>query len=172
MILTNIGVSGLKVNMVDQKNTDPDAALFAAIELFFFAFRAFTAGPDEILAERGLARLHHRILYFVARRPGQRVSDLLATLGISKQALNAPLRQLLDAGLVVMTADAQDRRARCLSLSEEGAALEARLSRTQREFLAQAFAAEGAEAERGWRAVMDRLARPALRAPEGSARSA
>lgn len=147
-----------KVNMVDQINSDRDAELFAAIELFFFAFRAFTAGPDAILAERGLARLHHRILYFVARRPGQRVSDLLATLGISKQALNAPLRQLLDTHLVIMTTDEQDRRARCLSLSEEGAALEARLSQTQREILAQAFAAESEAAEAGWRGVMDRLA--------------
>ncbi|MEN9490131.1 MAG: hypothetical protein RJA63_580 [Pseudomonadota bacterium] len=159
-MLTNMVLRAIKVNMVDQKNTDRDAELFAAIELFFFAFRAFTAGPDAILAERGLARLHHRILYFVARRPGQRVSDLLATLGISKQALHAPLRQLLDANLVMMTADEQDRRARCLSLSEEGAALEARLSQTQREILAQAFAAGGEAAEAGWRGVMDRLAAP------------
>lgn len=153
-----MALCAIKVNMVDQINSDRDAELFAAIELFFFAFRAFTAGPDEILAERGLARLHHRILYFVARRPGQRVSDLLATLGISKQALHAPLRQLLDANLVVMTADQQDRRARCLSLSEEGSVLEARLSQTQREVLAQAFAAEGKDAEVAWRKVMTQLA--------------
>lgn len=153
-----MALCAIKVNMIDQKSSNRDAELFAAIELFFFAFRAFTAGPDAILAERGLARLHHRILYFVARRPGQRVSDLLATLGISKQALNAPLRQLLDTHLVIMTTDEQDRRARCLSLSEEGAALEARLSQTQREILAQAFAAQGEAAEAGWRGVMDRLA--------------
>lgn len=156
-MLTNMALCAIKVNMIDPKSSDRDAELFAAIELFFFAFRAFTAGPDAILAERGLARLHHRILYFVARRPGQRVSDLLAILGISKQALNAPLRQLLDTHLVIMTTDEQDRRARCLSLSEEGAALEARLSQTQREILAQAFAAEGGAAERGWRGVMERL---------------
>jgi len=147
-----------KVNMVDQNNTVRDQELFAAIELFFYAFRAFTARPDEILAERGLARLHHRILYFVARRPGQRVSDLLATLGISKQAVHAPLRQLQEAGLVVVEVDAQDRRARCLSLTPEGAALEARLSQTQKQTLAQAFASQGEGAETAWRRVMEELA--------------
>ncbi len=147
-----------KVNMVDQNNSVRDQEMFAAIELFFYAFRAFTARPDEILAERGLARLHHRILYFVARRPGQRVSDLLATLGISKQAVHAPLRQLQDAGLVVVDIDAQDRRARCLSLTPEGAALEARLSQTQRQTLAQAFASQGEGAESAWRRVMEELA--------------
>ncbi|WP_033407863.1 MarR family winged helix-turn-helix transcriptional regulator [Uliginosibacterium gangwonense] len=144
--------------MVDQNNSVRDQEMFAAIELFFYAFRAFTARPDEILAERGLARLHHRILYFVARRPGQRVSDLLATLGISKQAVHAPLRQLQDAGLVVVDIDAQDRRARCLSLTPEGAALEARLSQTQRQTLAQAFASQGEGAESAWRRVMEELA--------------
>ena len=154
----------IKVNMLDVNYPERDAALHEAIELFFFAFRAFTARPDEILAERGLARLHHRILYFVARKPGLRVGELISTLGISKQALHAPLRQLLDANLVVMIADEQDRRARCLSLSPEGIELEARLSRTQRETLAEAFVALGPEAEAGWRRVMQQLADP-LRIP-------
>lgn len=146
------------VNMIDQNSVSRDAQLHTAIELFFFAFRAFTARPDEILAERGLARLHHRILYFVARRPGLRVGDLLATLGISKQALHAPLRQLVEAELVVIQVDEQDRRARCLSLTGQGAELEARLSCTQREIMAQVFAQEGAEAEQGWRRIMENLA--------------
>lgn len=146
------------VNMIDQNNPARDAQLHAAIELFFFAFRAFTARPDEILAERGLARLHHRILYFVARRPGLRVGDLLATLGISKQALHAPLRQLVEAELVEIQIDEQDRRARCLSLTGQGAELEARLSRTQREIMAQVFGQEGEAAEQGWRRIMENLA--------------
>lgn len=150
----------IKVNMLDVNTPEQDASLHEAIELFFFAFRAFTARPDEILAERGLARLHHRILYFVARKPGLRVGELISTLGISKQALHAPLRQLQEAGLVLVVPDEQDRRARCLSLSPEGTELEARLSRTQRETLAEAFAALGPEAEAGWRGLMQQLADP------------
>ncbi len=68
--------------------------------LLFFGFRAVTAEPDRILAERGLGRVHHRILYFVGRSPGIRVGALLTTLGVSRQALNRPLRALLRAGLV------------------------------------------------------------------------
>lgn len=144
-----------KVNKVDGIR---EAELHAAIELVFYAFRAFTAKPDAILAGRGLARVHHRILYFVARRPGQRVSELLATLGVSKQALHGPLKQLVALGLVQVGQDPQDGRARCLMLSAEGAALEASLSRTQRELLAGAFARQGEAAELAWRQVMAELA--------------
>lgn len=144
-----------KVNMVDGRR---EAELYEAIELVFYAFRAFTAKPDAILAARGLARLHHRILYFVARRPGQRVSELLATLGISKQALHGPLKQLVELGLVRVSQDPQDGRARCLALSAEGTELEASLSRTQRELLAGVFARQGEAAELAWRQVMVELA--------------
>ncbi len=133
-------------------------SLHEAIESFHFAFRAFTARPDQILAERGWARLHHRVLYFVARRPGQRVSDLLTTLGISKQALHGPLRQLVEAGLVEVAPDADDRRGRCLSLTAEGKTLESQLSATQCDILARVFRQQGADAEAGWRQIMAALA--------------
>lgn len=138
--------------------TDRQHELRDAIELFHFAFRAFTVRPDTILAAMGLGRVHHRVLYFVARRPGQRVSDLLATLGISKQALHGPLRQLVEAQLIEVTADPLDRRGRCLALTKAGQQLEADLFATQRGLLAEAFRAAGSEAEAGWRAVMAQLA--------------
>ncbi|HSD38459.1 MAG TPA: MarR family transcriptional regulator [Rhodocyclaceae bacterium] len=143
---------------IDLASSISDEAAFAAIELFHFAFRAFTARPDEILAELGLGRVHHRVLYFVGRSPGLRVSDLLATLAVSKQALHGPLRQLVETDLIVTKADSEDGRVRRLSLSKKGSALEQRLSRTQREVLAHAFAASGVKAEAGWRKVMDQIA--------------
>lgn len=139
-------------------SSSKNRSLHEAIELFHFAFRAFTARPDQILAGRGLARMHHRVLYFVARRPGQRVSDLLLTLGVSKQALHGPLRQLVEAGLVQAVPDPDDRRGRCLSLTDEGKRLEAELSATQRDILARVFREQGGEAEAGWRRVMAALA--------------
>lgn len=148
----------IKVNNVDVNLQEQDRAFYEAFELFFHAYRAFTAKPDAILAERGLARLHHRILYFVARRPGQRVSDLLLTLGVSKQALHGPLKQLVEMTLVLVAGDEQDRRTRRLSLSEEGALLEARLSQSQRELLADVFADKGEAAVLAWRQVMADLA--------------
>lgn len=139
------------------------AAQDDAPALLFFAFRALTAEPDRILSERGLGRVHHRILYFVARRPGVRVGGLLATLGVSKQAMHGPLRALLRSGLVVATAAAGNRRAKELRLTREGERLERRLTGAQRRRFARAFRGAGADAEHGWREIMSRLAAPPAR---------
>ncbi len=132
--------------------------LNAALELFHFGYRAFTADPDLILAARGLQRMHHRILYFVGRNPGLGVNQLLAILGVSKQALHAPLRRLTQLGLVEARAAAHDRRVKCLRLSEAGARLERELSGSQRTRLADLFAQLGREHEAAWREVMASIA--------------
>ncbi len=138
--------------MIDLKE---EATLRAAIERFYFAYRAFTAGADRVLASRGLSRVHHRILYFVGRQPGSPVKDLLATLAITKQALNAPLRQLIAKGLVLSGGDDADGRVRRLRLSEEGVRLEAKLTATQTALLAGAFEAAREQGAAGWFAVME-----------------
>lgn len=129
-----------------------------SIELFFFGYRSFTARPDRILARRGLGRVHHRVLYFVGREPDISVNRLLATLGVSKQALNAPLRRLIDARLVAARAAEHDRRVKQLKLTAEGERLEAQLTGTQMQHLAEVFAAAGSEAETRWRALMRLMA--------------
>jgi DNA-binding MarR family transcriptional regulator len=143
-------------NVIDK----PPGARDDAPALLFFAFRALTAEPDRMLAERGLGRVHHRILYFVARSPGVRVGGLLATLGVSKQAMHGPLRDLLRSGLVAATAAAGNRRAKELRLTPEGERLERRLTGAQRRRFARAFRGAGADAEHGWREIMSRLASP------------
>lgn len=137
--------------MVDLQRQDE---LREAIELFYFAYRQFTSGPDRILERRGLGRVHHRILYFVGRHPGIGVNKLLEILAVSKQALNAPLRQLLEMKLVTSTSATHDRRVRQLRLTAEGQKLEAQLTGTQIKGLAQAFGAAGPSAEAGWRKAM------------------
>ena len=137
--------------MIDAKR---QAALREAIELFYFGYRAFTAHPDAILTRRGLSRVHHRILYFVGREPGLGINALLETLGVSKQALNAPLRRLIEIKLVAVRAAAGDARRRELRLTAEGARLEEQLTGTQMKRLAAVFGAAGRTAEAGWRAVM------------------
>jgi len=129
-----------------------------ALELFFFSYREFTAYPDAVLAQRGLQRVHHRIVYFVGRNPGVTVGELLCILGVSKQALNAPLKRLMEAGLVCRAVGESDRRLRHLHLTAEGAALESELSTSQRELMAGIFAAEGPEREAAWRAIMRAVA--------------
>lgn len=134
-----------------------EAALRLAIEQFYFGYRAFTVQPDRILAQRGLGRVHHRILYFVGRNPRISVNALLNMLSVSKQALNAPLRQLMDMQLVMIDTATHDKRVRELSLTSAGAELEAQLTGTQMQQLQTVFAQVGANAEAGWHQVMRSL---------------
>ncbi len=146
--------------MVDL-NTSGEQKLREAIELFYFAYRAFTDGPDHILEERGLGRVHHRILYFVGRNPQTTVNALLEILDVSKQALHAPLRQLVEGQLVVMLADDQDRRFKRLSLTSEGKKLEARLTGAQMKLLGAVFTATGDRSQAAWKAVMREMSQRA-----------
>lgn len=129
-----------------------------ASELLMFAYRSFTAKPDKILAERGLQRVHHRILYFVGRHPGVSVNGLFSVLGVSKQALNAPLRQLVALELVESQVSESDKRIRELRLTNKGIQLESLLSGGQRERLDTIFRELGPAAESSWREVMKKLA--------------
>ena len=135
-----------------------------AIELLHFAFRTMIAGPDRLLARRGLGRMHHRILYFVARSPGASVGELTRTLGVSKQALNAPLRQLMDESLVAWARSADDQRVKRLSLTAGGRRLERRLSTLQRALFEHAFAAVGPDVEHAWRRTMQAFGEREMRA--------
>ena len=137
--------------MVDQKNA---AELQLSIELFYFAYRAFTAQPDRILEQQGLGRVHHRILYFVGRYPAITVKALLEVLGVSKQALNTPLRQLIDMKLVAVCVAEHDRRLKQLSLTQSGKQLETQLTGTQMKHLAAVFADLGSDVQIAWQSVM------------------
>ncbi|AMC34426.1 MarR family winged helix-turn-helix transcriptional regulator [Iodobacter arcticus] len=136
---------------------NPNHTLNADLESLFYGYRAFTSLPDEMLAPLQLARVHHRILYFVGRDAGLSVNTLLARLGTSKQALNRPLRELQTKGLIIASTARHDGRVKRLSLSESGQLLEEQLSSSQRQLLQQAFA-QSPESEAGWRAIMSILA--------------
>lgn len=124
-----------------------------AMEAFFFGYQAFTAKPDEILARRGLSRVHHRILFFIARYPGLSVKQLLGYLGVSKQALNTPLRQLLEMHLVESVAAQDDKRKRLLALTADGAKLEQALRREQTRLLERVLGEAGEASMNSWLAV-------------------
>ena len=66
------------------------------MEAFFHAYKTFTAKPDEMLARRGLARVHHRILFFVAHYPGLSVKDLLASREIENIFENSDFIYMLN----------------------------------------------------------------------------
>jgi len=128
-----------------------------ALELMYFGFRGLVDAPDRLLSRRGLGRMHHRVMYFIARRPGLSVGDLLERLAVTKQALHRPLRELVSRRLVTIGADRNDRRVRRLALSKTGETMERHLSGMQRAHLARIFAGSGQHAEAGWRRVMARM---------------
>lgn len=158
-MVDRIKTPGPAPNADDLAHMPREAALRLAIERFYFGYRAFTAPPDRILDQRGLGRVHHRILYFVGHNPQVSVNELLSILGVSKQALHAPLRQLIEMRLVAMTAAEHDRRVRQLALTAKGAELEALLTSTQMKMLDAAFRQAGNNAEAGWHQVMHSLCR-------------
>ncbi|AHY42840.1 MarR family transcriptional regulator [Stutzerimonas decontaminans] len=128
------------------------------MESFFLGYQAFTAKPDEMLARRGLSRVHHRILFFIASYPDLSVKELLSYLGVSKQALNTPLRQLIEMHLVESLTAADDKRKRMLRFTAEGAKLEQALRKEQVRLLQRAFDDVGEQAVDGWLAVNEALA--------------
>ena len=109
------------------------------IELFFFAYRDFTAEPDEILFRYGFGRAHHRVIYFVGRNPGMTVSQLLDILKITKQSLARVLRQLVDEGFIEQRFDQKDGRRRLLHLLDKGSEIEILLTTRQAERISTAL---------------------------------
>lgn len=131
-----------------------DEELRQGIELLFFGYRDFTGEADALLAEEGLGRAHHRVIYFVGRHPAISVKELLAILKITKQSLSRVLSQLLEDGYVMQKPGVRDRRQRLLELTPKGVELEATLTERQRNRIARAYREAGAEAVAGFRKVL------------------
>jgi DNA-binding MarR family transcriptional regulator len=131
-----------------------DEAVRLGMELLFYAYRDFTAEPDDILATYGFGRAHHRVIYFVGRNPRITVTELLAILRITKQSLSRVLGQLVREEFIVQHPGPRDRRQRLLELTDKGIALERMLSEPQRRRIAAAYKDAGPEAVAAFRKVM------------------
>lgn len=144
--------------------TGEDDIDFSIIELLFFAYRDFTSDPDQILADYGFGRAHHRVLHFVNRMPGLTVAELLDVLKITKQSLARVLKQLIDTGHIVQVQGPRDRRQRELYPTAKGRALALALARPQsrriRRALEETGSAERATVEHFLKAMVN----PELRA--------
>jgi DNA-binding MarR family transcriptional regulator len=108
-----------------------EAPMYELIELFFFAYRDFVGDADRLLEAYGFGRAHHRVLYFVTRRPGLTIAELLEILRITKQSLNRVLRELVDKSFIEIRAGALDRRRRQLYATPDGERLALRLAQVQ-----------------------------------------
>lgn len=133
--------------------TSEEAADLNVIELLFFSYRDFTADPDMILEKIGFGRAHHRVLYFINRRPGLTVAELLDVLRITKQSLSRVLKQLIDTGHVVQATGLHDRRHRKLYPTKAGRQLALDLALPQSRRIELAMQSYGADE----RAIVERF---------------
>lgn len=144
--------------MADLKSSSPlflrEEELFQAMELLFFAYKAFTDDPDRILDTIHFGRAHHRVIHFVGRNPGMPVFRLLEILKITKQSLSRVLSQLVEEGYIEQKRGKDDGRQRLLYLTDKGQQLERQLSSPQLARLAHAFRDAGVQSVAGFREVL------------------
>lgn len=135
--------------------------------LFHVAFRQLIKLPDQLLQARGLGRIHHRILFVIARSGEISVGAIAERLDITRQALHGPMRQLRELKLIASTPSAENRTVQLVRLTKAGDALEFEVNELQRRHLRMAFARAGKTGEQGWREVM---AAVSAVLPEGEAK--
>jgi len=107
-----------------------DTEIRKIIELLFFSYRDFTAGPDKILEKLNFGRAHHRVIYFVGKQKKLTIKDLLSILQITKQSLSRVLNQLVEEKYILVSSGI-DKRTKNLSLTKKGQELETQLSTIQ-----------------------------------------
>ncbi len=127
------------------------------MDLLFFANTRHLRSADEKLASLGLGRAHHRVLYFVARKPDLSVGELLAILAVTKQSLARVSREMITNGLIELRIGERDRRQRLLRLTASGAALERELFAQLHDNVGRAYRASGADAVAGFWTVVQHL---------------
>ena len=107
-----------------------DKEIRKIIELFFFSYRDFTAGPDQVLEKLHFGRAHHRVIYFVGKKDKITIKELLGVLKITKQSLSRVLNQLVKENFILVSTGL-DKRTKNLSLTSSGLSLENELSTIQ-----------------------------------------
>lgn len=132
-------------------------AIRSGMDLLMFPHKSHLNRADAALAARGLGRAHHRALYFLWRRPGQKVGELIDTLGIAKQSFGRVKTDLERAGLIKTRRGRIDQRQRLIYLTDEGRTLEHDLFEQLHQNMARAYAAAGEQAVKGYWTLMQHL---------------
>ncbi|MBT8472505.1 MAG: MarR family transcriptional regulator [Marinicaulis sp.] len=134
-----------------------------ALSLLLFARLALAADADSELASCEFGRTHHRILFLVAHRPGVTIGEIVTLLRLSAQAIQGPLRGLIDAGMIEQQSSERDRRKRHLNATAIGEEFLAEISNGQFERIANARRRAGDDSYDGFvrfmRALMEKADR-------------
>ena len=97
------------------------------------------------------------LLRLVDRRPGLRVNDAAAELGIASNSVSTLVRQLTRAGLLERAADPLDGRAACLRLTASAAEWVTQLGNAREQTIDRALAAMDDEDRRQLEAAIPAL---------------
>ena len=135
-------------------------AIRGGMDLLMFAHKSHLMHADGALAEQGLGRAHHRVLYIISRYPGGTVSQVLAFLGITKQSLGRIMKDLLGKEMVELRSGERDRRTKLIFLTARGRELEETLFNELHENMARAYSAAGKTAVEGYWTLMQHLMSP------------
>ncbi|GAP03235.1 MarR family transcriptional regulator [Fructobacillus pseudoficulneus] len=118
----------------------------------FFAYQEFSSMVD--LSHYNLTKNQHRILFIIFALEDVSIKKILLLLGISKQAANVALRDLLSRDLVTEERSKEDKRIKYLQLTPAGRALSDQISVEQQTILNKYFDA----ADGDWQQAMTKLA--------------
>jgi DNA-binding MarR family transcriptional regulator len=135
-----------------------DADFIETMPMILKAFRALTAEADKRLDGLDLGRAHFRALGAIALEPGATVGEVIATLGITVQAINRIMVVLQKRVLIRAELDHGDRRRRKLYLTAEGQRIFDEVMAAQVAVLRQAADACGPDGFRAYRAFLGAMA--------------
>lgn len=132
-------------------------AIRGGMDLLFLANTRHLRQADERLDGLGLGRAHHRVLYFVNRKPDLNVGQLLTILLITKQSFARIAKDLMRRQLMEQRAGDRDRSYRLMRLTPAGLELERSLFDDLHVNVARAYAETGGEAVAGFWTVLQHL---------------
>ncbi|CAK1241613.1 MarR family transcriptional regulator [Fructobacillus evanidus] len=122
----------------------------------FFAYQEFASLVD--LSQYDLTQNQHRMLFIISSLEDVNIKKILVLIGISKQAANVAIRDLMEKGLVTEHRSTVDKRVKYLQLTPEGIDLNDQINLEQKRLLDRYFD----EANGDWEKAMTKLAQKYL----------
>lgn len=122
------------------------------LSTIFFAYQEFASLVD--LSQYNLSKNQHRMLFIISSLEDVNIKKILVLIGISKQAANVAIRDLMDNGLVTEHRSTVDKRVKYLKLTPAGLALTNKINLEQKRLLDKYFD----ESNGDWEKAMAKLA--------------
>ncbi|NDY96696.1 MarR family winged helix-turn-helix transcriptional regulator [Wenzhouxiangella limi] len=115
-------------------------------------------GIARTYSERfGLSVTEWRVIAILGRFPAIPASQIVERSAMDKVAISRAVRRLLEAGLVLRQSDHSDRRAKPLSLSDEGQAVHAAIAPAALDYEQKLLAALTPDERRMLNTLLDKL---------------